>query len=61
MLCGFLHLNVYVFNIDLIYKPDDFNTSQGPHSGHIYNHANVQRWKMQRSLRSSIIVQTDHS
>ncbi|XP_026219932.1 protein phosphatase 1 regulatory subunit 42 isoform X2 [Anabas testudineus] len=30
---------------------NDFNTSLSPHSGHIYDPANMQRWKAQHSLR----------
>ncbi|XP_068588442.1 protein phosphatase 1 regulatory subunit 42 [Cebidichthys violaceus] len=31
---------------------NDFNACQGPGPGYIYSHANVQRWKPQRSLRA---------
>ncbi|XP_040922007.1 protein phosphatase 1 regulatory subunit 42 [Toxotes jaculatrix] len=30
---------------------NDFNMGQGPHPGHIYSHASMQRWKPQQSLR----------
>ncbi|KAM7390529.1 hypothetical protein PAMA_008609 [Pampus argenteus] len=32
--------------------PDDFNMGQGPHPGHIYRQANMQRWQPQQSLRA---------
>ncbi|XP_038583650.1 protein phosphatase 1 regulatory subunit 42 [Micropterus salmoides] len=31
---------------------NDINMGQGPHPGHIYQQANVQRWKPQQSLRA---------
>ncbi|CAK6972361.1 protein phosphatase 1 regulatory subunit 42 [Scomber scombrus] len=31
---------------------NDFNVGQGPHPGHIYSHANVQRWQPHQSLRA---------
>ncbi|XP_049912772.1 protein phosphatase 1 regulatory subunit 42 [Epinephelus moara] len=34
---------------------NDFNVGQGPHPGHIYSHANMQRWK---SLQPSLRVKT---
>ncbi|KAM6971306.1 protein phosphatase 1 regulatory subunit 42 isoform 2-T2 [Tautogolabrus adspersus] len=30
----------------------DFNVGLGPHPAHIHSHANVQRWKLQQSLRA---------
>ncbi|XP_071341359.1 protein phosphatase 1 regulatory subunit 42 isoform X2 [Trachinotus anak] len=32
--------------------PNDFNMGQGPHPGHIYSHAGMQRWKPQQPLRA---------
>ncbi|XP_042255270.1 protein phosphatase 1 regulatory subunit 42 [Thunnus maccoyii] len=31
---------------------NDFNVGQGPHPGHIYSNANVQRWQPHQSLRA---------
>ncbi|KAM9337206.1 protein phosphatase 1 regulatory subunit 42 [Symphorus nematophorus] len=36
---------------------NDFDMGQGPHPGHIYSRiSNMQRWNLQQSLRSSIIM-----
>lgn len=55
----FYAFDVVCMSSGVTYIPGDFNMDQGPHPGHIYSHTNMQRWKPQQSLRSSIVVHTE--